>query len=89
MKNLHTLNKTGQPLELCLRSINPEDAIILIEDGVYNLLTASERLNTCTVYVLHPDAMARGVKYPEPFTSIDYIEFVKLTSQYDKVLSWY
>ena len=89
MNTLHTINKTGQPLELCLRSASEQDAILLIEDGVYVLLNQHEQLSHFNVYVLGPDAAARGINPQQPVTTINYEGFVTLTTQYQKTLSWF
>ena len=58
MKTLHIVNKTGQPMTLCLRALATGDAILLIEDGVYNLL---HHQPDCELFVLEADARARAV----------------------------
>ena len=95
MSTLHTINKTGQPLELCLRSLLPGDAILLLEDGVYALFAAddvlSEVLGDVPVYVLEADVLARGINNRNDLdiTVIDYAGFVELTECHDKVMSWH
>ena len=89
MNTLHTVNKSGQPLELCLRSADEQDAILLIEDGTYCLLNQSEPLSACRVYVLEADANARGIVCPDNASGINYAQFVELTANYSKTLSWF
>ena len=71
---------------LCLRAMAKGDAILLIEDGVYNLL--SEQLQ-CQHFVLEVDAKARGVALSKHGKAIDYDEFVALTVNNDNVISWF
>ena len=95
MSTLHTVNKPGQPLELCLRSLSEGDALIFIEDGVYLLLEALDVLEEVShsfkLYAIDTDLAARGVtsdrqKLAEP---VSYRQFVDLTESHDKVLSWF
>ncbi|UYM16019.1 sulfurtransferase complex subunit TusB [Endozoicomonas euniceicola] len=95
MSTLHTVNKTGQALELCLRSLLLDDAILLIEDAVYALFEASDVLEEVIldipVYVLEADILARGITNRNDLniTAVDYDGFVELTEAHDKVLSWH
>ena len=103
---LHTLNKTqsltllNQQLSQCM-SIG--DALILIEDGVYQCMTLTSPSNTLTqdhwshkasdIYVLADDAQARGIPIASirhaKVAFISYPEFVSLTLKHSKVVSWY
>ncbi|MCW7553018.1 sulfurtransferase complex subunit TusB [Endozoicomonas gorgoniicola] len=95
MSTLHTVNKAGQALELCLRSLLLGDAILLIEDAVYALFEASDVLREVIldipVYVLEADVLARGVSNRDDLniTAVDYDGFVELTEAHDKVLGWH
>lgn len=95
MSTLHTVNKPGQALELCLRSLLLGDAILLLEDGVYALLEASDVLKEVTLdvplYVLEADIAARGVSNHQDLdiSAVDYAGFVELTETHDKVMSWH
>lgn len=91
MSVLHTVNKPGQPLTLCLRAISSGDSVLLIEDGVYALMSPDQKLgilpDNCAVYVLGADAKARGLPVSEE--AIDYDRFVALCVEHDQVLCWY
>ncbi len=93
MSILHTVNKPGQPLELCLRALSSGDGVLLIEDGVYALMSPDQKLSTlpdnCAVFVLGSDATARGLPASAPAETIDYDRFVALCVEYDQVLSWF
>ena len=95
MPTLHTVNKPGQALELCLRSLLLGDAILLLEDGVYALFEASdvlkEVIRDVPVYVLEADVVARGVTNRDDLdiSAVDYAGFVGLTETHDKVMSWH
>ena len=88
MNTLHTVNKTGEPLALCLRSIADNDAILFIEEGVYCLLN-STNLSSHPVYALESDALARGVTLPDNTIPINYHQFVAITTKYKKIISWF
>lgn len=95
MSTLHTVNKPGQPLELCLRALSMGDSVLLIEDGVYALFEAgdilAEVIRAVPVYVLEADVMARGVTNRDELEIelVDYPGFVQLTEAQDKVISWF
>lgn len=93
MKTLHTVNKPGQPMELCIRALVSGDSILLMEDGVYELLSSGKMIDAlpddCSLFVLEVDAKARGVSVAEQLSAISYDDFVSLSVEYDKVLSWF
>ncbi|OED45244.1 hypothetical protein ACH42_05300 [Endozoicomonas sp. (ex Bugula neritina AB1)] len=89
MNTLHTINKPGQPLQLCLRSIGDNDAILLIEDGAYCLLNPKDMLSHYPIYVLEIDSNARGLTCPDNMILVDYPTFVELTTRYNKTISWF
>lgn len=96
---LHTVNKSGFSnllLEECLRTVQASDAILLIEDGVYNALQTSavvaQAESACTWYVLADDAKARGLQPEQCHAAIqwvDYAGFVTLTEQHSSICSWF
>ncbi len=107
LATLHTINKTAtdKALNKRLSSVIAEnDAVLLIEDGVYqmNMVSggdsnaASEKhwsLIAKHIYVLSDDALARGIELQTSQSArisfITYEEFVNLTFTYQKVVSWY
>ncbi|WP_067517998.1 sulfurtransferase complex subunit TusB [Endozoicomonas ascidiicola] len=93
MKTLHTINKTGQPFENCLRSVAEGDTILLIEDGVYGLLVGKRQLetirSTCKLIAMNQDLKARGIHAPDDCLAINYEQFVEQSLEHDKVISWF
>jgi sulfur relay protein TusB/DsrH len=95
MTTLHTLIKppSNAPLvEKLLATAQKNDALVLLEDGVYQL--ESDRfLNNAAhknliIRVLESDAYARGINLDKAQgLLIDYSDFVSLCIQHDKVLS--
>jgi len=92
MNHLHTVNSSGQ-LSDCTRFLEDGDALLLIEDGVYSLV--SDELNnlseSVTVYALHDDINARGLeKYAQDRSkTISYTEFIQLCCDHPKVINWF
>ena len=104
MSTVHTLNKTAQNSllnEKLSNAINQGDDVILIEDGVYQCLAlfSGSRGNaeikswpqqTKRIYALKDDALARGITIDiEGISFISYEEFVQLSLNCNKVVSWY
>ena len=82
-------------LQSCLRVIQNNDAIILIEDAVIAAKkdghTETLIKNTMNIFVLEPDLKARGIKPDQLIQGIepvDYNGFVKLTVKYNGVQTW-
>jgi tRNA 2-thiouridine synthesizing protein B len=96
---LHTINKSPyshQCLVECLRVCATDDTVLLIEDGVYAALTGSEwttqlLTKAAAVYVLQPDAAARGLtdRLAVEIKTVDYAGFVQLCCDQPNMLAWY
>lgn len=100
MSALHIVNKPqsrSQALRSCLRLLQPGDALLLIEDGVYACAATGEnRLfwqalpADVSCHVLDADLAARGINLPLPaFAVVDDAGFVALACSHDKSLSWF
>ena len=100
MSALHVINKPqsrGLSLRSCLRLLQPGDALLLIEDGVYACADTSEnRLfwqnlpTDVSCHALRPDLEARAIALPLPvFSPVDDDGFVALVCEHDKTLSWF
>ena len=98
---LHTVNKSPfekNSLETCLRLIEDNSSLLLIEDAVYGALknTNIEEKITRTqsnikLYVLGPDLKARGLDKNSLITNIeiiDYKGFVKLVAENENIQNW-
>ncbi|WP_426417716.1 sulfurtransferase complex subunit TusB [Aestuariirhabdus sp. LZHN29] len=97
---LHIVNKPdsgSDALRRCLNLALPDASLLLIEDGVFNVLPGSsgfqllcEQPSTLRIYALQEDLRARGLSelLPEQVTPVDYDGFVVLTEQHTKSLSW-
>lgn len=101
MAILHTVNKSplvSNTLASCLRLASAGDGILLIEDGVYAGLRNTaftveleQILAKFKLFALQPDALARGILtqvHPQ-IQLVDYVGFVNLTIEYDKVQAWF
>lgn len=99
MMTLHLLNKSPQHFALyrnMLSALGSEDAILLIEDGAYGALDAHSSLfadlpASVSVHALKADVDARGLstKLYDAIIQVDDRQFVALSCEYDKVVSWY
>ncbi len=97
---LHIVNKSHMQtnsLQSCLRLAKPGSALLLIEDAVYAATTSgaascsmADALGQLKVYVLAPDAEARGVagKLAAGVTTVDYAGFVDLVAEHPNNQTW-
>ena len=82
---LHTINKASA-LEKCSAIIQPGDAVLLLEDGVY----LGMEQQAFEPLVLADDAEARGIQHRLISSKlVSFTEFVDLTARADKVCAWY
>ena len=97
MAMLHLVNKSpydGCSLDTASSMLKGDDALLLIEDGVYAAVRnskAAARLAGLNVSVLGPDLAARGIgedKLIDGVTVVDYAGFVDMVEANDKVQSW-
>ncbi|MGB0361020.1 MAG: sulfurtransferase complex subunit TusB [Endozoicomonas sp.] len=93
MKTLHTINKAGPPFDNCLKTVADGDSILLIEEGVYVLLSVQDQLkkiqSSCRIMAIDTDMNARGVNKPDYCLTINYAEFVDQSVRHERVLSWF
>lgn len=102
MSTLHTINKSPfshNTLASCIRVCEKQDAILLLEDGVFGgLATApcAEELQSLMnegvkIYVLEGDIKARGIseKLDKAIQVTNYDGFVRLSLEHRSVQSWY
>ncbi len=93
---LHIVNKSPaqtRSLDSCLRLAQPGHALLLIEDGIYAATSAetmAAAMKTLKVYVLQPDAAARGMaaRLVDGVTPVDYAGFVDLVAEHPSNQSW-
>ena len=104
---LHTVNKSAfdnSALGDCLRVASANDAVLLIENGVYAALNSSQNhlphidsikqlsANGTRFYVLQADCDARGLDSSallSAFKIVDDAGFVALAAQASTLQSWY
>ncbi len=87
---LHSINKTAA-LEQCARVLKPGDAVVLLEDGVYLLLTPKTFADAgVSWFAIAADVALRGLQnqVPEGVRLIDYRQFVELTVEAEKTCNW-
>lgn len=97
---LHTVNKSpAMPvLANCLRFLADEDALLLLEDGVYGAIHGDNNNSVATaidagiaVYAIEADITARGLggRLIEGVQLIDYAGFVDLCANHSSVKNWF
>lgn len=94
---LHMISKSPfqhAAFDDALSILSGNDAILLIEDGVYAGLTNTstmQKIHTtgCTCYALTEHAAVRGIALDPTIKAIDIKQMVALTLAADKVISWY
>jgi tRNA 2-thiouridine synthesizing protein B len=79
-------------LQQCITRMQSQDGLLLTQDAVYAVMhndSVAQLTELNSVYVLQEDAKARGVNIENSqFQQVNYTEFVALSLEYDKVLSW-
>lgn len=85
MAALHLVNHASA-LPACLARAGADDAVLLLEDGVYAAVTSTSR----AVYVLEADVRARGLvaRLPAHATVVDDAGFVDLVAAHQPVVTW-
>ena len=97
--NLHKITSspfTHLTLQHCLQRIQATEGLLLTQDAVYAVMDKAlnskliELLSlSVSVYVLKEDAEARGlVIESDKIQLVTYAQFVELSLEYDKVVSW-
>lgn len=98
MTTLHTLNTSAlQQPELAarlLRCATHGDALLLLEDGTYNLPNSiflqAVRQKNLALYSMTVDVTARGLQaWAHNATAADDALFVELSCLHSKVVSWF
>lgn len=86
--------KSQQAITEMLRTVAPDDSVLLIEDAVY-LANPSHHLhflvaNQKGLTVLAPDVRARGLSelISHQIVQVEYTGFVELTERYQRSLTW-
>ena len=87
MATLHLVNKAAAWAD-CEPLLSPEDAVLLIEDGVYAAMPAPPE--GLQLQALEPDVRARGLlgRLPPSVGLASFDDFVRLVVGNDRVVSW-
>ena len=99
MSILHTVNKSPfQKIDLksCLAHASDDDAVLMIEDGVYGAIAGTDAAKMVAdakadIYVLGADLAARGIsedKVADGVKIVGYDGFVELAAEHSAVNSW-
>ena len=86
MATLHLVNKPAA-WEGCQPLLDPEDAVLLIEDGVY---LAHQAISGAALYALEPDLRARGLSplIHKSIRPVTFDDFVGLVERCERVVTW-
>lgn len=95
---LHTINKSpfeSPAMQECIRFAQPGDPVLFLENGVYAVQPGTRFSSeidslrkTNPVYVLQPDALARGLSsFADGVEPVGYDGFVDLVEEH-RVNSW-
>lgn len=93
IKTLHILNKPPEHSrhKLCLAAIGPDDALLMIENGV---LAVTQPLEAASGrwYALAPDLAARGLtghlSKDQEGQRVSFDDMVELTASAERVINW-
>ncbi|UUO22276.1 sulfurtransferase complex subunit TusB [Colwellia sp. M166] len=97
MAMLHIIRNSGftnNTLSQCLNMSLPQDAILLMDDGCYNLqhpllLEALTKQAEITVYYVSLHASARAQNSEQAlFTAISFDDVLKLIFTFDNSITW-
>lgn len=97
-KLLHTVNQSPfshKALEQCLVIFAAGDALLFFGDGIYAALAGqplADQLKDKPCYGIESDLVLRGLQRQTLIAGmqlIDYPDFVRLSTEYDLVQSWY
>ncbi len=89
---LHIIQKnpfSHNALVNCLKVASKNDALLLMNDGIYACQHELLKDTNLNVFALTDDLAARGITPPAAIKSIEYTEFVSLCTEYDKSISWF
>ncbi len=100
MSTLHILNKSNSDattVQSCCNAMGKGDALLLIEDGVYNATGSQnssivEKLASgANIYIRVQDIKARGLETQilSGFTPVDDSGWVDLCVAHQPIVSWY
>ena len=87
---LHTISKTSA-MDKCAPLISKGDTVVLLENGVFLILSPATDDTGVRWLALEADVQARGLagRLPDHITLIDYDGFVEVTASADKTCNWF
>lgn len=84
MKTLYILNNPDLLIQ-CQNAMSHDDGLLLIENAV---ILANSQTAQDNYFVLEEDLIARGLTPDSTWTQQNYQDFVNLTLNFDKTISW-
>lgn len=95
MSTLHLVNRSpfsSRILESLDKALAEGDAVLLIEDGVYGVLSSalSPLGSRARLYALDEDCLARGLDaFDQGIERVDIAGFVRLSAECQRTLAWF
>lgn len=90
---LHIINRspfTSNHLKSCLEIISTEDALLLMDDGVYALQDSLLKNLPFKIHAIEIDLQARGLNASNSGVAlINYEQMVELVTQYPLSKTWF
>lgn len=93
---LHLIQKSpfqSSCLDQCLNIADKHDKFLLMLDGVYAIQQQDFINSDLCIYALEEDLLARGLNplnnTKQKINIINYAQFVELTVECDKTMSWF
>lgn len=81
---------SGDVLQNCFNTYMPQDSILLMDDGCYNVnhpLLTDKTFNQHRIYVVQPHMQARAMKH-EHYTELSMADVVALIFKHENSITW-
>jgi tRNA 2-thiouridine synthesizing protein B len=94
MATLHLLRRSGfsdNNLLQCVQTLTSDDAVILLDDGCYNIqhpLLNDLILSHQKLFIINEHLTARGLTNIEAIKAISMNNLIHLTFSYNTVMTW-
>ncbi len=87
MGALHLVS-TANALDNALQVAASDDALVLLEDGVYAVTRQEVETAVCAMHAIAQDLTLRGLAPQPTLNCISYDELVELCTQHSPITTW-
>ena len=87
MSVVHLLSNVDA-LDSCLQTIEQDDALVLLSDGVFVISDKKLKKLAISISAIHEDAISRGVELMPHVKSVSYEDLVELVGTHHSSVSW-